>query len=119
MGWERGAKPGSEKHPTGLLKLPTTPVEGEEGAGVPTSLILHGPPSTPREEEVGRRGEEVHTGGCVDRLFCRLSSRLRLPLPLAGWGGCGVPGWSQGATLRYWRRGPHTMVVLTVNYDYE
>jgi hypothetical protein len=54
---------------------------------------------------------DVVSSGCVDRLFCRLSSQLLPPLPLAGWGGCGVPGWSQGATLRYGRRGPHTMVV--------
>ena len=94
--------------PAGLHARPATPVAGEAGGrgeGSCTAPALQ--PSTPGGGEACR-GEEKRSGdGGVDRPGC---STTLLPPPRLG-GGCGGPGWCQGAGSHYRRRCPHTMVV--------
>jgi hypothetical protein len=73
-----------------------------------TSSLLQ---STPGEGKAGRKEEEVRASGGVDPLGCWVPSLLLSPLSRVGGGVCSEPGWCQGVTTRYRRRGWHTMIV--------
>jgi hypothetical protein len=90
---------------------PATPVEGEAGGqGVRACTAPSQPLSTPGEGEAGRRGGEYAL--VVALTVCVAGCRPCCCLPRPVWGGgCSEPRRCQGETPRYWRRGPHTMVV--------
>jgi hypothetical protein len=96
--------------PASLHARPATPVAGEAGGrGESSCNTPRLKPSTPGQGEAWEGGEEVRAGdGVGDLLGCWTS--LLPPPPRLG-GGCSGPGWCLGATPRYRRRGPHTMVV--------